>query len=150
MFLINLGVTLYRSKKWNPITAILFGGMIGLAVMYMFDMVFFKSLVEDYYWWWWIIHLWVEGAWELIATAIMAFLLVRLTGIPKEKLYKWLYLEVSLVLFTGILGIGHHYYWIGTPGYWLTVGAIFSALEPIPILIMAIDEIGRASCRERV
>jgi nitric oxide reductase subunit B len=113
--------------------------MVGLAVIYMINMVFFKNLTADYYWWWWIIHLWVEGAWELIATAVMAFVLIRLTGVAREKMYRWVYVEAGLVLFTGILGTGHHYYWIGTPDYWLPVGAWFSALEPVPILLMTID-----------
>ena len=56
-------------------------------------------------------------------------------------MHKFLYAEVALVLFTGIIGTGHHYYWIGTPGYWLIWGAIFSALEPIPIGLMFFDSI---------
>jgi len=46
---------------------------------------------------------------------------------------------VALTLFTGIIGLGHHYYWIGTPAYWLWWGAAFSALEPIPIVLMTYD-----------
>jgi len=93
----------------------------------------------DYYWWWWIIHLWVEGSWELIAAALMAYLLIRETGFDRNRLHKYLYAEVSLVLFTGIIGTGHHYYWIGTPSFWLAWGAIFSALEPLPIALMTFD-----------
>jgi len=139
LFLVNIGVTLYRSRRWTPISSILFGGMLALAGLYMIDMVFIRNLTVDFYWWWWIIHMWVEGAWELIAAAVMAYLLVRMTGVERTRLYKWLYLEVMLVLFTGILGMGHHYYWIGTPAYWLTVGAVFSVLQPVPIVLMAID-----------
>jgi nitric oxide reductase subunit B len=141
LFLINLGVTIFRSHRWNAISGILFAGMIALAVMYLFDLVFFPSLVVDYYWWWWTIHLWVEGAWELIAAAIAAFLLIRLTGVERGKMYRWLYAEVALTLFTGIIGIGHHYYWIGTPNYWLFWGAAFSALEPVPIALMMFDSL---------
>jgi nitric oxide reductase subunit B len=52
---------------------------------------------------------------------------------------KWLYIEIGLFLFTGIAGTGHHYYWLGAPKYWLWVGAIFSALEPLPIVLMVAD-----------
>jgi nitric oxide reductase subunit B len=52
---------------------------------------------------------------------------------------KWLYVEVGLFLFTGLVGTGHHYYWIGTPDYWYWWGGIFSALEPLPILLMVLD-----------
>lgn len=52
---------------------------------------------------------------------------------------RWLYIEVALTLFTGIVGIGHHYYGIGTPAYWRWLGAVFGALEPIPIALMTYD-----------
>ena len=48
-------------------------------------------------------------------------------------------METGLFLFTGIVGTGHHYYWIGAPDYWLWWGGIFSALEPLPILLMVVD-----------
>lgn len=139
LFLVNIGVTLFRAKKWNAITTVLFAGMAGLAVLYLINMLSFANLAVDYYWWWWIIHLWVEGTWELVAAAIMAYLLILVTGVEPARMYRWLYIEVSLVLFTGIIGIGHHYYWIGTPSYWLVWGAVFSFLEPIPLALMAYD-----------
>lgn len=139
LFLINLGMTLWRAKRWNAISSILFAGMAALAVLYLINFVYFPNLVVDYYWWWWIIHLWVEGAWELIAASIGAWLLIRITGVERGKMYRWLYAEVALALFTGIIGIGHHYYWIGTPAYWLFWGALFSALEPLPLVLMMFD-----------
>jgi nitric oxide reductase subunit B len=139
LFLVNLGVTLYRARRWNAITFTLAFGMVGLTLLYLFDLPFYRNLTVDYYWWWWIIHLWVEGMWEIIASAIMAYLLIKLTNADRGRLAKFMYAEVALVLFTGILGIGHHYYWIGTPRYWLWWGAIFSALEPIPLALMVWD-----------
>src|SRR5512136_2370260 len=139
LFLVNIALTLFRSRRWTAISFVLFIGMAGLSVLYLINFIFFKNLVVDYYWWWWIIHLWVEGAWELIAAAVMAYLLLRLTGVERAKLQKWLYGEVALALFTGIVGTGHHYYWIGTPAYWLFWGAVFSALEPVPIILMVFD-----------
>jgi len=139
LFLVNVLGTLVKAKRVNPITFVLAVGMVGLALMYLINLVRFDNLVVDYFWWWWIIHLWVEGFWELIAAALAAFLLVKLTGVARASLYRWLYVEVSLVLITGIIGIGHHYYWIGTPDYWLLWGAVFSALEPLPIALMAVD-----------
>lgn len=73
---------------------------------------------------------------------------MKLTGVKRELVEKWLYVEAGLVLFTGIAGTGHHYYWIGTPKYWLWVGAVFSALEPLPILFMVIDTL--RDVRERM
>jgi nitric oxide reductase subunit B len=113
--------------------------MVFLAVMFLFGVVFMKNIATQYYFWWWVIHLWVEGAWELITGAILAFVMMKLTGVERGVVEKWLYVEVGLVLFTGIIGTGHHYYWIGTPTYWYWWGGVFSALEPLPILFMVLD-----------
>ncbi len=139
LFLVNVGVTLFRSRHWTAISIVLFAGMAGLAGLYLSDFIFFPNLTVDFYWWWWIIHLWVEGSWELIAAALMAYLLIRETGVDRSRMHKYLYAEVALVLITGIIGIGHHYYWIGTPSYWLVWGAVFSAFEPVPIALMTYD-----------
>ncbi len=139
LFLYNIFMTMLKTRKWTTIQGVLLGGLALLAVMFLFGIFFMKNLATQYYFWWWVIHLWVEGAWELVTAAIMAFVLLKLTGVDRERIEKWLYIEVGLVLFTGIAGIGHHYYWIGTPGYWLWVGGIFSALEPAPILLMVAD-----------
>jgi len=147
LFLVNVGGTILRAKRRTAIAVVLFSGMAGLSGLYLINMLTFRNLAVDYYWWWWIIHLWVEGAWELIAAAVAAYLLMGLTGVERSRMHKWLYVEVALVLFTGIIGIGHHYYWIGTPSYWLFWGALFSALEPIPIALMAYD--GLVSMRAR-
>lgn len=148
LFLVNLGVTILRAPRRTAIAIVLFAGMAALAGLYLINLGTYRNLTVDYYWWWWIIHLWVEGAWELIAAAVSAYLLIGLTGVERGRMHKWLYVEVALVLFTGIIGIGHHYYWIGTPRYWLLWGAVFSALEPIPIALMAYDSL--ASMRRRL
>ena len=114
-------------------------GLLFLALMYLPGMFYSKSMVKDQFWWWWVVHLWVEGAWEIIAGALLAFMLMKTIGAKREVLEKWMYIEVGLVMFTGILGTGHHYYWIGTPSYWLWVGGFFSSLEPVPLLLMVWD-----------
>ncbi|MBI4915145.1 MAG: cbb3-type cytochrome c oxidase subunit I [Acidobacteria bacterium] len=139
MFLANVGMTMFRARRWTAIQGSLLGGLVFLAVMYLFGMPFYRNLAEDWYYWWWVIHLWVEGAWELIAAAMTAFILIKLTGVERKVVEKWLYVELGLFLFTGIAGTGHHYYWLGAPKYWLWVGGIFSALEPLPIALMVWD-----------
>ncbi len=138
-FLLNIVMTIVKARKVTVISGMLVGGLALLAVFFLFGIFFMKNLTTQYYWWWWVIHLWVEGAWELVAGSIIAFVLLKLTGVRRSLVEKWLYIEAGLVLFTGIAGTGHHYYWIGTPRYWLWVGGIFSALEPLPILFMVID-----------
>ena len=139
IFLFNVGMTMIRANRWTVIQGILLGGLVFLALLYLFGIPFYNNEVVDWYYWWWVIHLWVEGAWELVTSAIIAFILMRLTGVDREIVEKWLYVEVGLFMFTGIVGIGHHYYWIGAPSYWLWFGGIFSALEPLPIVLMVID-----------
>jgi nitric oxide reductase subunit B len=136
LFLLNCFMTVLKTKKWTGIQGVLLGGLVFLALMYLPGMMYAKSMVKDQFWWWWVVHLWVEGAWEIIAGSLLAFMLMKTIGAKREVVEKWMYVEVGLVMFTGILGTGHHYYWIGTPSYWLWVGGIFSSLEPIPLLLM--------------
>jgi nitric oxide reductase subunit B len=70
--------------------------------------------------------------------SILAFLMIKLNGIDREVVEKWLYVIVGLALFSGILGTGHHYYWIGAPGYWQWIGSLFSTLEVAPFFTMVI------------
>jgi nitric oxide reductase subunit B len=139
LFLFNNFMTIMKTKKFTAVQGVLLAGLTVLALMYLPGMFYTKSMVMDQFWWWWVVHLWVEGSWELIAAALLAFMLHKLLGADKKALAKWMYIEAGLVLITGILGLGHHYYWIGTPKYWLWVGGIFSSLEPIPLLLMVWD-----------
>jgi nitric oxide reductase subunit B len=139
IFLFNISLTMMKTRNWTTIQAVLLGGLVMLAILFLFGIPFMRNLSVQYFWWWWVIHLWAEGAWELVAASIMAFILLKLTGVDRKVIEKWLYVEVGLVLLSGIAGTGHHYYWIGTPKYWLLVGGVFSALEPVPILLMVID-----------
>jgi len=139
IFLFNVAMTMIKAKNWTMIQGTLLGGLIMLALLYLFGIPFYRNLSIDWYYWWWVIHLWVEGAWELVTSAIMAWILIQITGVPRQTVEKWLYVEIGLFMFTGLAGTGHHYYWLGAPRYWLWVGGIFSALEPLPILFMLWD-----------
>jgi nitric oxide reductase subunit B len=139
MFLANVGVTVLRARHFTAVQGTLLAGLVFLALMYLFGMPFYENLAVDWYYWWWVIHLWVEGAWELVTAALMAFMMIQLTGVDRKVVEKWLYVELGLFLFTGLAGTGHHYYWIAAPSYWLWVGGLFSALEPLPIAFMLID-----------
>jgi nitric oxide reductase subunit B len=139
MFLANVGATIFKARRFTATQGTLLAGLVFLAVMYLFGIPFYENLAVDWYYWWWVIHLWVEGAWELVTAALMAFMMIQLTGVDRKVVEKWLYVELGLFLFTGLAGTGHHYYWLGAPRYWLWVGGIFSALEPLPIALMLVD-----------
>jgi len=95
------------------------------------------------------VHLWVEGVWELILGALLAFVLIKVTGVDREVIEKWLYVIIAMTLITGVIGTGHHYFWIGTPGYWQWWGSIFSALEPIPFFMMTVFAFNMVNRRRR-
>ena len=138
IFLFNVAMTVIKGKR-TAILGMLLGGLVFLALLYIFGMPFYRNLTIDWFYWWWVVHLWVEGAWELVTAAILAFVLIKITGVDRKVVEKYLYIETALFLFTGLAGTGHHYYWIGAPQVWLWVGGIFSAMEVLPIIAMVID-----------
>ncbi len=149
MFIFNMIMTLIKGRKRTSVSIILLTGFLGLAVFYLF--AFFKpeNMVVDKYYWWFVVHLWVEGVWELIMAALLSFLLIKLTGIDREVAEKWLYVIVGLTFLTGIIGTGHHYYWIGTPAFWQTWGAWFSIFEVLPFAAMVAFTFKMVSKRTR-
>jgi len=136
-FLYNVGMTVLKGRK-TIVSIVLLTGLVGLAVFFLFAFYNPDNLVLDKYYWWWVVHLWVEGVWELILGAILAFVLIKTTGVDREIIDKWLYIIIAMALITGIIGTGHHYYWIGTPEYWQWWGSVFSAMEPLPFFFMTI------------
>ncbi len=147
-FLFNIGMTMLKGRK-TVISMIMFIGLTGLAVFFLFSFVNPSNLIEDKFWWWWVVHLWVEGVWELIMGAMLAFVLIKTTGVDREIIEKWLYVIIAMSLITGLIGMGHHYYWIGTPEYWQWWGSIFSAMEPIPFFMMVLYTFNMINQRKR-
>ena len=135
--LFNLTMTYLKGRK-TTISSVLLVGLWGLALLFLFSFVNPHNLVRDKLYWWWVVHLWVEGVWELIMASLLAFVLIKTTGVDREVVDKWIYVIIACALFSGILGTGHHYYFIGLPGYWKLVGNVFSSLEPIPFFLMVL------------
>ena len=138
LFLVILLMTIMKGKKKSTTSLVLFGGLVGAALLYLPGMITFDSQILDSFFRWWVVHLWVEGVWELIMGGILAFLLIKLTGVDREVIEKWLYVVIGLTFLSGILGTGHHYYYIGVNKIWLIVGGIFSSLEPLAFLAMTL------------
>ena len=147
-FLYNVGMTVLKGRK-TVVNVILLCGLVGLAAFFLFAFYNPSNLILDKYYWWWVVHLWVEGVWELILGAILAFVLIKITGVDREIIEKWLYVIIAAALVTGIIGTGHHYYWIGTPEYWQWWGSVFSALEPIPFFMMTLFAFNMVNRRRR-
>lgn len=147
-FLFNISMTLLKGRK-TVINLVLLIGLWGLAIFFLFAFYNPINVVVDKFFWWWVVHLWVEGVWELIMAALLAFVLIKVTGVDREVIEKWLYVIITLALVTGIIGTGHHYFWIGTPEYWQWWGSFFSALEPIPFFAMTVFAFNMVNRRRR-
>ena len=147
-FLFNIGMTVLKGRK-TVVNLVLLLGLVGLAVFFLFAFYVPDNLVLDKFFWWWVVHLWVEGVWELILGAILAFVLIKITGVDREVIEKWLYVIIAMALITGIIGTGHHFFWIGAPEYWQWWGSIFSALEPLPFFMMTVFAFNMVNRRRR-
>ena len=147
-FLFNVGMTILSGRK-TVINMILLTGLVGLAVFFLFSFYVPDNLVLDKYFWWFVVHLWVEGVWELILASLLAFVLIKITGVDRELIEKWLYIIVAMALISGLLGTGHHFFYIGTPSYWLWIGSVFSALEPIPFFMLTLFAFNVVNKRRR-
>jgi nitric oxide reductase subunit B len=92
------------------------------------------SVVE--YWRWWVVHLWVEGYFEVFATVVIAFLFAKLRVIRAESAAQAALLSGAIYLSGGIIGTLHHLYFSGTPTVAIAFGSVFSALEIVPLLLV--------------
>jgi nitric oxide reductase subunit B len=145
-YLLNVSMTVLKGRK-TVITTVLLTGLLGLAVFFLFAFYVPDNLIADKFFWWFTVHLWVEATWELILGAILAFVLIKTTGVDREHIDKWLYLIIAMTMVSGILGTGHHFFYMGAPEYWLWIGSISSAVEPVPFLLMILFAFSMA--RER-
>lgn len=135
VFLGNLFLTAIKGERTGIIT-VLMVDMIAFSGLYLAGMFYTDNISVDQYWWWWVIHLWVEATWEVFVGSLAAYGLIKMINAPRKIVEMWLWIEVAMLFGSGILGLGHHYFWIGTPEYWWEIGALFSALEPLPLVAM--------------
>ena len=135
IFYYNVFATFMKGRKTGIIT-VLVADLMALAGLYLAGMFFTDNISMDQYFWWWVIHLWVEATWEVFVGAVAAYALIKIIDAKREIVEMWLWIEVLMLFGSGILGLGHHYFWIGTPEYWWEIGALFSSLEPVPLVAM--------------
>ncbi|MEA9355101.1 nitric-oxide reductase large subunit [Bacteriovorax sp. PP10] len=91
------------------------------------------------YWRWWVVHLWVEGFFEVFATVVIAFLFVRMKILRASMATATVLFSTIVFLFGGILGTFHHLYFSGTPIGVLAIGSAFSALEVVPLVLIGFE-----------
>ena len=115
-FFFNVAAT-FAKGRYTGIGGVLVLDLIALFGIYLAGMFYTPNISVDQYWWWWVIHLWVEATWEVLVGCLMAYGLMKTLGVRRKIVETWLYIEVALMFGSGILGLGHHYFWIGTPEY---------------------------------
>jgi len=132
---------LREEKDSGGLTHMLLYSSISIPLFYMAGLMYGKgshiSVAE--YWRWWVVHLWVEGFFEVFATVIMAFLLSHIGAVSKKFALTTVYFTVFLYLGGGVIGTFHHLYWTGTPTPIIALGAVFSALEVVPLSLMGFE-----------
>ncbi|HDE3496136.1 TPA: cbb3-type cytochrome c oxidase subunit I [Staphylococcus aureus] len=117
---------------------LLFVGAIAIPLFYLASLFIMPNSHVTFadYWRWWIVHLWVEGIFEAFAVVLIGFLMVNMKLTTIETTIRALYFQLILLLGTGIVGMGHHYYWQGDHSIWLALGSCFSALEVVPLCLL--------------
>ncbi len=91
------------------------------------------------YWRWWVVHLWVEGFFEVFATVVFAFLFARLGVLEPKSTERAVVVSVTIFLAGGIIGTLHHLYFSGTPAMVASLGSVFSALEVVPLVFIGYE-----------
>ena len=117
------------------ISTIAIAGFYGAGLMWGRQ----TNLAVAEYWRWWVVHLWVEGFFEVFAAVVVAFLFVRLQLLKAATATTAVLFSTIVFLAGGILGTFHHLYFTGTPTSIMALGATFSALEVVPLVLMGFE-----------
>jgi nitric oxide reductase subunit B len=91
------------------------------------------------YWRWWVVHLWVEGFFEVFATVVIAFLFVRMGLLRSGSATRSVLFSTVIFLSGGMIGTFHHLYFSGTPTAVLALGSVFSAMEVVPLVLIGFE-----------
>jgi nitric oxide reductase subunit B len=145
IWLLLMGRAIYpalKQKTANRNLLILFLiSCVAIAAFYGAGLMWGRqtNLAIAEYWRWWVVHLWVEGFFEVFAAVVVAFLFVRLEMIKATTATLAVLFTTIIFLSGGILGTFHHLYFAGTPTAVMALGATFSALEVVPLVLMGYE-----------
>lgn len=141
LMLRGLAPALKAKDSMRPLVLMFAGASAAIGLMYGAGFFFGARthLTVMEYWRWWVVHLWVEGFFEVFATAALAFVFARMGLVSKSHAGTAVIASSALFLFAGIPGTFHHLYFSGTPTPILAIGATFSALEVVPLVLLGIE-----------
>ncbi|MEZ3117241.1 nitric-oxide reductase large subunit [Halobaculum sp. MBLA0147] len=117
------------------------GGSIALLFTAGFFFTPQTNIAVTEFWRWWVVHMWVEGAFEFFIVSVVGLTLVSMNLLRRRAAEKAVMLEALLVMGTGVIGVSHHYWWIGMPDVWIPIGSAFSTLELIPLVVILFEAI---------
>ncbi len=101
------------------------------------------------YWRWWIVHLWVEGVFEIFATTLLAVLFIQMKLLRVQTAIVMILFATIVFLMGGVLGTFHHLYFSGTPTSFIAIGATFSALEVVPLVVIGFEVYNHAKIEQQ-
>lgn len=132
---------LQRKDEQKPILTLFLISAAAIASFYGAALMYGKhtNLAITEYWRWWVVHLWVEGFFEVFATVVIAFLFARLKLVSLKTAGQATVLSSTIFLSGGIIGTLHHLYFSGTPTLIIALGAVFSALEVVPLVFVGYE-----------
>ena len=118
------------------------GGSI--ALMFAASMLYTPdtNIAVTEFWRWWVVHMWVEGVFEFFVTAVVSVALVSMELLEQGDAEKAILFEVFAIMGAGIVGVSHHYWWVGLPDIWVPIGTTFSTLEFVPLLFILYQSFG--------
>lgn len=132
---------LLKGKDHGSLPYMLLYGVMAIPLFFSFGMMYHPGTnfaVADF-WRWWVVHLWVEGIFELYTTIIVAYFFCSLGMVTEKSALSVIYIDIILYLGSGIVGIGHHYYWTAQPAINMALGSMVSALEVVPLTLLTMD-----------
>lgn len=137
----GIAPALRRRGEQRPILILFAISSLAIAGFYGAALAYGKhtNLAIAEYWRWWVVHLWVEGFFEVFATVVIAFLFARLGLVRLVTAGRAVVLAATIFLAGGIIGTLHHLYFSGTPTYVLALGSVFSALEVVPLMFVGFE-----------
>jgi nitric oxide reductase subunit B len=137
----GLWPALRRPGEHRPLLALFLISSLAIAGFYGAGLGIWKHthLAMAEYWRWWVVHLWVEGFFEVFATVVIAFLFSRLQLIRTASATQAALFSTCVFLSGGIIGTFHHLYFSGTPSVVMALGAVFSALEVVPLVLIGFE-----------
>ncbi len=141
LMLNGLRPALARRDSSRPLVLMFTGASAAVGLMYGAGFFFSARthLTVMEYWRWWVVHLWVEGFFEVFATAALALIFARLGLVQRSHAAAAVIGSSALFLFAGIPGTFHHLYFSGTPTSIMAIGASFSALEVVPLVLIGFE-----------